>query len=196
MPRAPRRPAVRSRQERNELVVKNRKLSYHIAYKMHEQLEAVRILGLDEAVSIGFEKLLRAAELFDAKRGLQFSTYACTAIKSGIFREALRASRRASSFTRPEDSEYGDWENLIPDEERPDPLLCQEALETWKKLPKRLRYVVWKRAVEDWTFVDLSKRLKISTQRTRQLYLKAIRWLASQMDGEHPEQLEKGDRDG
>lgn len=180
------RPPVRSREERDELVLKNSKLACFMANRLYKRFSFVRRMGLEDVVQIGYLKLIRAAELWDGKR-CRFSTYACRAIQTGIYGEALRKERKASFISNTVDDDFQELD--VPDREASDPLLCQEVYRVWEKLPEKYRYIVWEKLIEKRTFLQLAEKLKISRETVRKKYLQAKVWMRRTMDGEKPQDL-------
>jgi RNA polymerase nonessential primary-like sigma factor len=82
MPGSARRPALRGVEERNALVVQWLGLPGWTVKRMR-----LRRLTFEEAEAAGRDGLIRAAELWDATRGVKFCTYAVNWIKQAIWRE-------------------------------------------------------------------------------------------------------------
>lgn len=85
----PTSPLVRAREHaRDALVQQNVGLVHFLARRLHATL--ADHADLDELVSAGLVGLLRAAETFDAERGLAFSTYATARIRGAMLDELRR----------------------------------------------------------------------------------------------------------
>lgn len=165
------KPAVRSREERDELVLKNVRLVSYIATLLCKKFTTVSALGMDDVMQMGYIQLIRAAELWEEGKGSNFSTYACRAMQNTICREALRASRKASRICS---TAYADGNDMdVPEEEGGDFLVEEEknaaVHKILKMVPERSRQIIWYRVAEGWTFVELAKRFRISKQRLRVL---------------------------
>src|SRR4051794_20459050 len=79
------RPALRGTEERNALVLQHRYLPRYVAGRLAHH-PAVRRLGPEEAESLGYLALLRAAELYDPARGATFCTYAYQCVARALTR--------------------------------------------------------------------------------------------------------------
>ena len=73
---------------REELVTRHVGLVHYLARRLHQTLADEA--DLDELISAGLSGLLAAADGFDAKRGLAFSTYAATRIRGAMLDELRR----------------------------------------------------------------------------------------------------------
>lgn len=78
---------LRSVEERNALVLQWSGLPLFV-YRRLAHLKVVRRLDYEDAVSAGTLGLIRAAELWDESRGIQFDTYAFWAVRRSILTEA------------------------------------------------------------------------------------------------------------
>jgi RNA polymerase sigma factor (sigma-70 family) len=79
-------PSLRNVEDRNILALENRRLVGYIVKSMgHLFREEER----DDALQVGFIALMRAAELFDEKKHVKFSTYACRTIYNSLGRWKL-----------------------------------------------------------------------------------------------------------
>lgn len=96
MPRTPKgtrrvaAPSRRSVEERNALVVANRGLVSVVLRKLHPD-QLARLGGWDDAFQIGLLGLIRAAELYDETRGIEFTTYAVHGIARHVYNDAATA---------------------------------------------------------------------------------------------------------
>lgn len=90
--------AARTEEARNELVDQNINLVHHVARQLARKLPAG--MELDELVSAGTLGLLKAAEAFDASRGLAFSTFAVPRIQGAILDELRRLDHVPRSVRR------------------------------------------------------------------------------------------------
>lgn len=93
-PRRPRSPHAVSRAstastpDRDLLLTQNLGLVYHVARRLAARLSPA--VEVDELVSAGSVGLIQAADSFDRRRGLSFSTYAVPRIRGAILDELRR----------------------------------------------------------------------------------------------------------
>jgi RNA polymerase sigma factor for flagellar operon FliA len=83
-------------EERNQLIQANTGLVYFLAKRLHGTL--ADDAEFDELVSAGMLGLMRAAELFEAERGLAFATFATTRIRGAMLDELRRIDRLPRSL--------------------------------------------------------------------------------------------------
>lgn len=186
MQRPPPKPAVRNLDARNLLVMKYERLPYYVAGRMWKS-KLIRNLGYDDAVQIGYIKLIRAAELWEEGRGVEFMTYAYRSIQLGIYCAALRSIKPSDPMTNHKSLE--EWGGVLADAVKEDPIVCREVKEAWKKLPKRSRYVVWRVVVDRVSYQEVAGVIHTTKERVRQLLNDALKWMASYVNGEKPERL-------
>lgn len=84
-------PPVRTRQERDILALQWIHLPKRVLRHLLSVRPAVRQLDFDDAIQVARLGLLRAAELWDSSRGVQFVSYAWRVIARRIAREAWLA---------------------------------------------------------------------------------------------------------
>lgn len=191
-----RKPALRSLEERNQLVLDNYRLPHYVIKRLlHSRPYNLRHLGLEDAAQIGYVALLRAADLWNPERGITFSTYACRAIFSAIVdcggdTGAVPVKKCAwrkgihPPGTRP----------LPPPEviEVPNAFLYedpdwtqQEDLEQARKLlPARWRKVLTLRYEQGFCYRTIGRKIKLSYETVRQTEKRALAWLRAYLEGE------------
>lgn len=103
----PRKPSVRGVAERDELVGRNVRLVWHTARLVARRVGRPDLCQDEDLIQDGMAGLVRAAELFDPARGVQFSTYACRAVFSWMMngleaRDAVRVPRHVRGEARAE----------------------------------------------------------------------------------------------
>ena len=173
------KPAQRGPDERNALVVQWLGLVPWAIYEMRPRLRwASRLLGAAEAVQIGNMTLLRAAELWEPKKG-KFSTYATKVIRWRIFQAARKvlAGQEHESLT-----DYIDHRAEIPYEtlERKsvrdiiERLLASLTPREGEIL--RLRFGLGRKA---HTLDEVAKRYGVCRERVRQLEARATLKMSS-----------------
>ena len=135
-------------------------------------------LSYGAAVQAGRLALWRAAQGYDAQRGVAFSSYAVPAIRRAIWRAVAEAQRPA-------------WEQLWaqPPQTTPDPELVVSARlvaaavhRLVAQLPVRLRSVIVAHyglaQAPAQSFTAIGQALGVTRQRAQQLHAEALRWLA------------------
>ena len=182
------RPPVRDREARNVLVLQYSKLPGYVVNRLWKCYTAVRKLGYDDAVQIGYVTLLRAAELWEEDRNVSFMTYAYSAIRRGIY-DAVRCKSKSNdpletawSFTQKND-DGTTRDNLLPSIRDRDRLMDREAIDMLRILPERMRTIVWRTVVEGQSYKILSQHYKISCERVRQIRKTALQRLARILEG-------------
>ena len=102
--------------EAENLVVDNLKLAYYTANKYYLKYN----VEFDDAVSISYIGLIKAAEYFDASRKVKFSTYAIKCILTEFRKELRKQSKRVDTVSLDtlisEDSDLS-FADLFPDED-------------------------------------------------------------------------------
>lgn len=101
--------------EAENLVVDNLKLAYYTANKYYLKYN----VEFDDAVSISYIGLIKAAEHFDALRNVKFSTYAIKCILTEFRKELRKQSKKVDTVSLDtlisEDSDLS-FADLFPDE--------------------------------------------------------------------------------
>lgn len=132
----------------------------------------------DDAVADGLLRLFRIVDLFDVTRGFAFSTYACFAIRQGLYRAANREQRRpmmesesrasALAATPPRtperDAMSAELRRVVEDE--------SSGLTEIERQVIRRRYGLWMHRPD--TLEGVGRALGITAERTRQVELSAI----------------------
>jgi RNA polymerase primary sigma factor len=161
---------------RNAIVEANLRLVVSIAKTVTDPANP-----MEDLISEGNVPLMRAVEIFDFTRGLRFSTYATWAVRHRLFRCTPRNRRYARRFVAGTETPFA----MIADSrthaaattEAP-PL--RSAVVGWlRQLPDRERTIIEARfgldaAHKPAKFREIAARLGISTERTRQLHLRAV----------------------
>lgn len=191
----PKRPPVRTLDERNELVLKNYKLSWHMVRKMRH-LECVKRLGLHDAAQAGFLAMLRAADQWDPNKGAQFSTYACTSIWKAIMdacsdacpipsnKSARRNGRFPPGHIRPLPPSRVDVTDAVFLQDDPEQAEVLDLHQALTLLPARWRRVLDESFVHGRTYHEIGLMLGVTKERVRQIRAEALAWLRSYMEGE------------
>ena len=102
--------------EAEKLVVDNLKIAYYTANKYYLKYN----VEFDDAVSISYIGLIKAAEHFDASRKVKFSTYAIKCILTEFRKELRKQSRRVDTIslnTLISDNSDLTFADLFPDED-------------------------------------------------------------------------------
>ena len=195
--RGDKKPPLRGLAERDALVMANFKLSHHMFKKM-SRIRCVKRLGQEDASQAGFLALIRAAEQWDPKRGIAFSTYACNAIWKAIMDACSqdcpipcnKANRRKGIFPplpkglpHPRDIAV-DKVYVQCDPDRAGRLDLDQACSC---LPKRWQQILHEVYHNDATFEKTGAMLGgISRERVRQIRNDALDWLREYFDGKRP----------
>lgn len=165
---------------RNGIVQCNLRLVVSIAKTMVNSANS-----LDDLISEGNFPLIRAAELFDYTRGLRFSTYATWAVRNGLYRTSSRNHRnhqrfRADASDRllqaPETKSRAEQHEANLDAERLRELVSQLDDRSQTILRDRFGLDDQHRPAR---FHELAKKLKLSSERVRQLLERALNQLRS-----------------
>lgn len=125
----------------------------------------------DDFVSAGMNALVRAAQRFDASRGFQFSTFACTCIYNQVRRDCGLDSRRrpklkvveldkARERGKRDDDPHSETVEVV------DMLLSQ--------LPERMRDVVVLRVFERMTLEQIGRMYGLTRSRIEQIEKQAM----------------------
>lgn len=160
--------AATPRNEQERLVFQWLPLIHHVAERLHVRL-------CDDKLTIALDALMHAAELFDPARGVQFNTYAYTA----IYRELIRPPRLKQVVFQPlrslpqETQGPAAGDPLVRREERR--RCCQRARRLLARMRPRDRQVVLAVAVGGLSKKQVGQELGIGKERARQLYERGIR---------------------
>jgi RNA polymerase sigma factor (sigma-70 family) len=184
-------PTLPSIEARNDLVVKNRGLVYHVVNRLIRRRPRLK-REYDDMVSAGFIALMRAAERFQPQLGFKFSTFACRAIQWEILHEAdrLRTQVRYSSLDAV-DADGTDRASILPDGRQAQPIDeashreqrdCAEAL--LRRLPPRMAGILRARIMRGQTLKAIGEELGITKERVRQIELQAMNLLKKRVTSE------------
>jgi RNA polymerase sigma factor (sigma-70 family) len=132
-----------------------------------------------EALHVGRIALWKALRRYDPTRGTAFSTYAVPAIQRAVWRAVAQAQPHPQELLIPHP----------PQQETPDPeeqvevtLIHQALYRLVARLPRPLDYVIVTRyglhGRPPQTFTAIGHALGLTGERTRQLHLEALLWLA------------------
>lgn len=196
--RKPRRakPSVRSIEERNALVEQWSNLPAFVVSRL-KHIPTMRKWDLDDAISVGFLGLLRAAELWDPKRNIQFSTYAFWAIRNRVVREAELASQQRDRFQPFSSITHFNWDNcpyLHLEEPKDKYEDLDDVKEECAKLPEPYKQIFTRNVVEGETLRFIAKEFGISCERVRQLRNEAlVRLRRRLLDSPHKEESKDDD---
>lgn len=149
-----------------------------------------RLVTRDDAAQEGFLGLMRAAQLYDATVGVEFTTYACVAILNRMKRAALTAgivrvpetdsevarqamTRRCVSLAgREEDGNPWDvtcWRSPDPAKDAEDAEGCDLLAGMLRTLPARDAQVIRLYWLDDLTLDEVGRKLGITRERVRQI---------------------------
>ncbi len=175
--------AIESRLEeaneiRNRIVQCNLRLVVSIAKTLIDSTNS-----LDDLISEGNLPLMRAAEIFDFTRGLRFSTYATWAVRNGLYRAVHRSRRERERFRLEEpawlDQAATSAEVTTDDGSR---LEAHNLAELVSQLDPRSQTILRGRFGLDGQehpakFRELAAKLRLSSERVRQLLGRALNQL-------------------
>lgn len=186
-------PSWRSVEERNALVVQYQYLPRRVVRVLSNSV-AVQRIGYDDAIQVGFLGLLRAAEKWDASRGVKFITYAFHAVRNRILQAGTLCQYRPVCYLPVRACDNGDYgwteDATLPHPAAPparyDPLEMQEIMEALDKLPPRWRKVLRLRYLRGKPMRDVAKAIRRSKQRTSELRDMSLAWLRAYLDGDDP----------
>lgn len=180
---------VRSIEDRNALVLQHQRLPYYVLYKMWGS-RLIRNLTFCDAIQVAYLKLIRAAELWQEDRGVQFISYAYRSVQLGIYSAARRSIKQSDPLVDAVSLSNNNWsDNSLLEDTKEDSLICKEAKQAWKLLPKRSRYIVWRVVVDERTYAQVGDVLRLTKERVRQLLNDALEWMRSYVEGENPHPL-------
>lgn len=168
---------------RNRIVQSNLRLVVSLAKSMGTPRESI-----DDYVSESQLPLIRAVELFDYRRGLRFSTYATWAIRHAMHRhskkERLRNARFQDGLLDPQWTEI----DAVRATQRRAGAIDAAEIRSWlEQLDDRERGIVEHRlgladAGPQRKFREIAARFQLSTERVRQLFLRATRRLRQHVE--------------
>lgn len=148
-------PAIHSRQERDQLIVKWQYLPKHVVNRLHLK-GMVPFHLLDDAVSIGTVALVRAAETFDPTKA-KFSTYAYLVIQRDVVTAMIRTGRHERAVHPMLD---GDEFDVPEPTELEDPDIDPEHLvKAMDRLPEVFRLVLQAAYWQGLTMGEIGKRM-------------------------------------
>jgi RNA polymerase sigma factor (sigma-70 family) len=165
---------------RNRIVQCNLRLVVSIAKTLVDAANS-----LDDLISEGNFPLIRAVEIFDFTRGLRFSTYATWAVRNGLFRSSSRNRKLKQRFRTDEP----DWVDHLPaSPENGFDQADQIDAEHWERMVNQLddrsqtiirdRFGLGGRP-RPAKFRELASKLRLSSERVRQLLERALDQLRS-----------------
>lgn len=149
--------------------------------------------GRYELIAAGTIGYMRSIDGFDPDMGVQFSTYACKAIRSEMFRHVRREERQKGTLTSIDapirDTDIPISTLLVSNTGNPERgVLIEEALRFALLLPRREYIVLALRfglfGVPDGSLEYIGMQLGLSKERVRQIEARAIDRLRSWMNGE------------
>jgi RNA polymerase sigma factor (sigma-70 family) len=131
----------------------------------------------DDAVEAGEDSLMRAARSFKADRGIKFSTYACTAIRRGLYREYSKRMTREGRQRNMTDIGSEDYtplytEGVMDPEAEYDPETFELMRQCLGRLDPRTRDIVRRRygiGCDAERLADIGTRWKLTRSRVQQL---------------------------
>jgi RNA polymerase primary sigma factor len=181
-----------ARRLRNEIVEANLRLVVSIAKTLADATNP-----LEDLISEGNVPLMRAAEIFDFTRGLRFSTYATWAVRHRLYRCVPRNRRQARQFVSGTETEFSAVADIrVHREKDGDSKPLQRAISRWlSDLPTRERTIVEARFglgryQKAGKFREIAEDHGISTERARQLYLRAVEHLRNTTPSSSPDVLD------
>ncbi|MDZ4688119.1 MAG: sigma-70 family RNA polymerase sigma factor [Planctomycetaceae bacterium] len=161
---------------RNDIVEANLRLVVSIAKTLTDAANP-----LEDLISEGNVPLMRAVEIFDFTRGLRFSTYATWAVRHRLYRCAPRNRRYARQFVAGTETPFATVPDARPLDAAPaDRGPLRSTITRWlDQLPDRERQIVEARFglgndSQPAKFREIAADLGISTERARQLLLRAV----------------------
>jgi len=170
---------------RNRIVRANLRLVVSIAKTLVDESNS-----FDDLVSDGNVPLVRAVELFDVDRGNRFSTYATWSVRNTLYRSTQRTRRRTKRFVTGATLTFESSSDARPSttaDERSRHDRYSSIRKLLATLDKRDRTIVTNRfglneAARPHRYREIAAKLNISTERTRQLLIRALGKLRVTMD--------------
>lgn len=153
--------------EAEKLVMDNLKIAYYTANKYYLKYN----VEFDDAVSISYIGLIKAAEHFDASRNVKFSTYAIKCILTEFRKELRKQSKRVDTVslnTLISDNSDLSFADLFPDDNNPylDIEYNEILQKCLSKLTDREKEIILEYLHNsDLKQVDLAQKFGISRQR-------------------------------
>lgn len=176
--------AVRNREERDAIVLQWQWLPRWVIGQ-HAKSDTIRILGNDDAESIGFLALLRAAELWSEDKGVLFKTYAIKSIWNRMRRECQERgyfvhmpTYRWKHGGQPMRRATGREGEEYPVEPQAPPAydddLDRELAAAIRFLPAQDRAVIHLLFWEGLRGCEIARRMRLSKQRVNKIKTKAL----------------------
>lgn len=161
------------------LVYKNINLVYYaIRISVYAQ-ESSTLYSIDDFESVGLEYLLQAIRTYDLNRGYNFSTYAVTAIKRGLWNyckknvNEIKASSLDERIT--DDSKSAKLMDFMSVDSFEDVCLSNDfVMELLSKLPADLSEIMRLYFIEELEVHEIAKKCNVSTRAVGLMLKKAI----------------------
>lgn len=196
--RTVRKDSLRSVQERNELMNQWSGLPVFMAKKIFKNRHAVNQCLFDDAVQAGQLGLLRAAELWQADRKINFNTYACQSIYNAIVGEIKigavvnNGSRGKPGLCPP--TILTSWRDEGASDSVPHPVdphndiaqiarmdensfLNRKLRKLLRPLQRRQRLILWQHFAEGHNYAVIGRACKLTREGVRQICVRAVRAL-------------------
>lgn len=167
----------------NKLVLENKGLAHKVLWKYYSKVASN--IEFEDAESICFEGLLKAAKTFDASKGFNFSTYAFTVIKNNLLKFSMRQTEKMNgaivvsldSDLTGEDEDFN-LKNILPSdynlEEDAESNEELQLLRTFiNELPEKYRQVMQLK-LAGYSQYDIAEKLKVSQTEISSYYLKSM----------------------
>lgn len=196
-------PPLRGVAERNALAMTAYHLVRHVVRRLLHDYPAVRRLGEGEAESVGYVTLLRAAEIYDERRGVRFCTYAYRSIRRQVLRASIEGNHGAIRIPGHCFLQGGVSERAVAnarralqcrslDEERAPPAPGPGEYEVdeleglhaaMQRLPEQQRQALRLRYWDGLLLTEVGAALGVSKQRVQQILNKALAALRQELPG-------------
>ena len=169
--------------DEEDLIVKNIKMAYDIAWKYHKKFNAYT--DYEELQSEALVGLTKAAKTFNPKLGLAFSTYAYTVMQNEIllYLRHLNKNQSMSLYTEVyEDIDLFDKlaSDISIEENLLDNACIIDLYNCINTLPKRLRYIIQCK-LDGMTMTEIGERLNLSQPQISRDYHLAINRLKTKL---------------